>query len=422
MVAPPVRPGPESEGMPKQSSKRHRRWMGPLISIGALLAIDQVGGRIVMAQGPFKDRVMPPFCETVSDTQEEWLTTISGPREQRRNTVFHVDPDLGWTNAPSGVSLNQLETSNSLGYRGPREYAVPKPDGVTRLVCFGDSFTWGADVDDDGTYPAALERVGANVEAPNLGVSAYGTDQALMRFRRDGRDLEADWVVVGMMVENIGRNVNRYRPLWVPHSTLSCVKPRFVLEGDALRLIETPFADVDELVAAVRDGSVVEKAGEHEYWHTRPALRPLALSPTARMVGSVIARRQREVPPLWLDAEGEPYRVTRAILRAFDAEAKALGAQGALVVFLPTREAMHAVQKGDVRYWQSMLGELQADGIATLDAADALLAEQKRLRQAGEKRPIYTKQNHLRPHYNEVVARAILERLGLPTGSTTGGD
>ena len=35
-------------------------------------------------------------------------------------------------------------------------------------------------------------------------------------------------------LENIGRNVNRYRPLWHPNSGATGAKPRFVLSGDAL--------------------------------------------------------------------------------------------------------------------------------------------------------------------------------------------
>ena len=397
----------------KNNPRRLRWFLGPALSLGVFVAIDQGPVRIAVAKEIAKGRTLPPFCLELTDDQKVWLDSIAGDKDQRTNTIFRFDPELGWDNEPWGKDHYGLSSTNSMGFRGSREYAVPKPTGVLRIVCVGDSYTWGADVNDEAPYPAALERLGEGLEAPNLGVSAYGSGQALLRFRRDGIALEPDVAVLGLMVENIGRNVNRYRPLWATYSTVTCVKPRFMLEGDQLVVLPIPFQTKEELIAAVRDGSVLEKAREGEYWRTLPQLHFLARSPSARFLGGVLARRQRKEATLWTDSAGEPYRVTRAIIESFQREALAAGAERALVVLLPHREALHLVAGGQTGYWVGMLRELEEQGFEVLDVTHALIEEHRRMTADGEPSPMYSRRNHLLPHYNEVVARAILEKLAL---------
>src|SRR5512139_689953 len=64
---------------------------------------------------------------------------------------------------------------NSRGYR-THEFAVPKPDGLVRVVCIGGSTTVAGRTNQE-TYPAHLERMlrrrhpGLAIEVLNLGVS-----------------------------------------------------------------------------------------------------------------------------------------------------------------------------------------------------------------------------------------------------------
>lgn len=49
-------------------------------------------------------------------------------------------------------------STDSRGFRGD-EVAVAPASGVTRIVCLGDSITFGHGVDDDETYPAVLQEL-----------------------------------------------------------------------------------------------------------------------------------------------------------------------------------------------------------------------------------------------------------------------
>ena len=48
--------------------------------------------------------------------------------------------------------------TNSRGFRGTREYAVPKPAKVFRVITLGDSVVDGYGVEDDQTFSAVLEK------------------------------------------------------------------------------------------------------------------------------------------------------------------------------------------------------------------------------------------------------------------------
>lgn len=95
-------------------------------------------------------------------------------------------------------------TINALGFRGP-ETTLAKPSGVVRVVALGDSFTFGAGVPDDSTWPAALGReLGPASEVLNLGVMAYDTSDEVALLEAQGLALEPDLVVVAFHVNDAG--------------------------------------------------------------------------------------------------------------------------------------------------------------------------------------------------------------------------
>lgn len=114
--------------------------------------------------------------------------------------AFELTPD---------VRRRGREGIGPAGFRGPAP-AVPKPDGVRRVLCLGGSTTYGDGLADGETYPERLgERLGAGVEVVNAGVPGYTTAETLLNLCLKGLDLEPDVVVVY-------HAVNDYRPRTVP--------------------------------------------------------------------------------------------------------------------------------------------------------------------------------------------------------------
>ena len=99
----------------------------------------------------------------------------------KRNYPAALDARLGYVpKAGYRSSDNHWGTEVSIDADGLRTNgATPRPDGDA-IVCVGDSFTFGDQVDDDETWPAALER---ELQRPvrNGGVFGYSFAQAILR-------------------------------------------------------------------------------------------------------------------------------------------------------------------------------------------------------------------------------------------------
>lgn len=124
------------------------------------------------------------------------------------------DPDLGWAHIPStriedmygeGVYLE----TNSQGLRSSREFSQQVPEGRTRIVCSGDSFTLGYGVSNDETWCELLNGFDERLETVNMGQGGYGLDQAYLWYLRDGEALEHDILLFAFITEDLQRMRHR---------------------------------------------------------------------------------------------------------------------------------------------------------------------------------------------------------------------
>lgn len=100
---------------------------------------------------------------------------------------MQLDATSFWAPRPgfSGEFLDKQVTINSLGLRGP-EVPTPKPRARRRVLCLGDSITFGYGVDDGDSYPARLGKLVADRghDVLNGGVTGYTSHQVLARLER----------------------------------------------------------------------------------------------------------------------------------------------------------------------------------------------------------------------------------------------
>lgn len=92
------------------------------------------------------------------------------------------------------------EGHNGLGYRGP-EIAIPKPQGIYRIVSMGGSTTYSTGTTEEESYPAFLESIlrddygYSNIEVINAGVSGYTSWEILSSFAFRVLELEPDMLI-----------------------------------------------------------------------------------------------------------------------------------------------------------------------------------------------------------------------------------
>ena len=100
------------------------------------------------------------------------------------------DSLVGWVGLPDlsirdnygpGAHL----TTNADGMRIHRPVTRALASGERRIVCSGDSFTFGSGVGDGDTFCARLEHEFPGVRTLNMAQRGYGNDQAYLRYRRD---------------------------------------------------------------------------------------------------------------------------------------------------------------------------------------------------------------------------------------------
>ncbi len=128
------------------------------------------------------------------------------------------NPDLGYVPMPGASARNTVwKTAAHITWEGVRSNGAeqPAPEGVP-IVVVGDSFTYGDEVNDRDTWPAALERL---VQRPviNGGVFGYGLDQAVLRSEVLMRDSAADLLIVSLIPDDVTRCEYSYRYSWKPY-------------------------------------------------------------------------------------------------------------------------------------------------------------------------------------------------------------
>jgi hypothetical protein len=105
------------------------------------------------------------------------------------------DPDLGWIAKPNVVLPDFWKKgvgvrTNDQRFRATKHVAAAVPSGETRVICSGDSFTFGDGVNNADTWCQQLQSRDGRIDPVNLGQGGYGADQAYLRFLRDTKTLE----------------------------------------------------------------------------------------------------------------------------------------------------------------------------------------------------------------------------------------
>lgn len=95
-------------------------------------------------------------------------------------------------------------TINSIGSRG-QEFSIEKPAGEKRIICVGDSYTYGWGVDDSNTYPAHLQKLmekdHLNVRVINFGCNGHTILHELNLIKNYGLKFKPDYIIVATSLD-----------------------------------------------------------------------------------------------------------------------------------------------------------------------------------------------------------------------------
>lgn len=228
------------------------------------------------------------------------------------------DHDLGW----------QVPYDTAAGER-PRRHDFGRP----LISVYGDSFVHGDEVTHGETWAEALAG-SLSADVFNFGSSAYGMDQALLRFERDFARRPTEIVVFGFISYDVERNVSVYWKFLHPEADFALTKPRFRLQDGGLALLPNPVQSPDEL-SRLRDPDFIRELGVEDFWFDRNRLGEARFPRFGlflrRGFWDVALRFGRSVDAWTLE---EPRAVAEAILTRFHRGCRQRGARP-LIVHLP---------------------------------------------------------------------------------------
>jgi lysophospholipase L1-like esterase len=120
----------------------------------------------------------------------------------------------------AGAALWEISL-NSDGFRD-QEFPKEKPSSAFRIVCLGDSWTFGANVSLEDSYPRQLHRLlqrefpGAYFEVLNLGVLGYSSFQGLELLKKRALGLDPDLMILAFAMND--SSIAGYRDKDIPGS------------------------------------------------------------------------------------------------------------------------------------------------------------------------------------------------------------
>lgn len=177
------------------------------LALGVALCVLELCARVLGLGLPPRERSdMRALRLAVSDQVAPGLNQTLNPGAVGSST--YIDPH-------SGAERVVEYAVSSQGMRD-REFALPKPPGVLRVLVLGDSVTFGTGVPAEATFPKVVERALAErlperpVEVLNAGVPATNTGQQVAWFEFQMLQYEPDLVFVcSTLVDASGFGVPR---------------------------------------------------------------------------------------------------------------------------------------------------------------------------------------------------------------------
>ena len=154
----------------------------------------------------------------VAQVARDYRAWIGGaPRAQKASerAFCRYDPVLGWRNIPGARVADAFGDGvgvaiNGQGFRAAGEADAAVPPGKNRLICLGDSFTFGHGVSAEESWPAQLAAMNPTLDVLNWGTNGYGLDQMFLLYRMNGDRFAHQAVLLALIADDLTRTDMAY--------------------------------------------------------------------------------------------------------------------------------------------------------------------------------------------------------------------
>lgn len=322
------------------------------------------------------------------------------------------DTVLGWP----ATNLIGSEQFDRTGARPSP--AFPEPVNAC-VSLYGDSFSYGTDVDNEHAWGNVLSQsLGCRVA--NYGVPGYGTDQAYLRFKNNNND-EASTVILGFAALDILRIINQDRRLvWDQYQGIR-LKPRFILtDNNELKYIPIPPISQKNLTDYLKHP---KKYLHYEFFLPNSDYGGNSFKfPFVVSVGQALLKKRTLNFLLsqsqWLDFfdenhESKALSLLVGIFQAFDELVKERGKRP-IILIIPDVRHLKYHHKNGISPVKTLLERLQQEQITYVDLSDDLLkhmGDRDICEIFAHQRALIGCGGHYNNEGNEIIANIVKEYL-----------
>ena len=336
----------------QESLKKNRFVIALIVFILVLVEVSSFAFVKFFLQPQYSQFFYSEFEGIIDDIPD---THIQAFRQNKRG-AYTYDATLGWT---SGVSKDGINTTGCRGTSwhfstdalGSR--SNPYPSDRKLISLYGGSYTYSAEVGDDGTWQYFLSQL-TDTKVQNFGTGGYGMDQALLKLQRNLKNnIRTPIVILGVYSDGISRIISIYRPFKSGRgSGLSLgFKPILHKVNGEFQWMPNPLKSLDNRAEIHR---AYEIAKEHDYWFAQNQRKPRAGFPyswTVLEVAYFISMIYLPNKNLWKSEDAGAADVMREIIRRF----VKLGKQEdyfPVVVFIPSLGDLERYSRGEKSQYQ----------------------------------------------------------------------
>lgn len=391
---------------------QRRLKFGAIIALLVGLVLDQALARTALEDGMFLGVPVAPFDPPLfSPSQFRAFERIQEQLAGQQPVSGKFDAELGWCNRPDS-GFDEFRYDWSGARIGTEPLARTKTPGVRRVVAVGCSMTHGEEVAASESWCAQVDAMLSELEVANLGVAAYGIDQALLRLRRDGLALEPDEVWLGILPQAALRTTTFFRPILDHWSLDVAFKPRFLLEeGGQLLLAPSPARSLADVAHLLTDQQALLAAfAGRDPWVARA---PGAYAPrgtdwrhrffVTRLGLTLDEKRGRELANAFDDGH-EFGRLFSALVATAQRECAERGAHFRVLV-LPGKDDLTRREEAGRGYWEPWCDARRTEGVDVLDFSEALTAF------VGARSELFAPNGHYSALGSVQVAKALAAEL-----------
>lgn len=302
------------------------------------------------------------------------------------------DRRLGWRMQPDATHPRWPYTTNELANRRSWPDAFEDLAPQRHVAFIGNSHVHGDESPDEETWVYQTQtRLGSDWRVHNLGVTAYATDQAVLRFLEFSQEHPIDLAVLAITTTEIYRNLNLCRALMGEDRELPLFKPRFVDDGGSLRLLDVAAKGGRPLAVELDDPDVLACLRRHDAFY--PSF--------ATQARDICRRMHLRLPNIYQRLYPRALSLTLSICRHFVASCGERGIQPA-IMFLPV---FWGSFPAGAEYYR--LAHDLADEVAIIDARTVFTPERLQL----PRNALHHRANHFTAQSAGWVADYVAERL-----------